>query len=239
MNIVYPFLSVQFWFFALVFLLATYVVCFLAGKLVLNHAPMKSGGALHFFLASVIGLVLWTLQGYIFGYLQIRWMSYLYVAGVIYLSRKDILRTIQGGLTRSLRSICLFDRIALLFIVIGAILQALPVFGSGALYADGIRFYKNNTYDGVMHLSYIESIVRTFPPREPGSYILPLANYHYLGDLFMAELVRIWRIPISHIFFQYLLYKPHNNEDDPKFVQSQQYISSRHFLILCSSLLLF
>ena len=204
MNSVYSFVSIQFWFFALVFFLATYIVCFLAGKLVLNRAPVKSEGAFHFFLANVIGLVLWSLQGYVFGYAHLRWLSYVYVVGVLYLSRKDILQTIKRGITPVLRNILSFDRVIVGCIVVGAILQALPVFGSGAMYPDGIRFYKNNAYDGVMHLSYVESIVRTFPPREPGSYILPLKNYHYFGDLFIAELTRIWRIPISHIFFQYI-----------------------------------
>ena len=55
----------------------------------------------------------------------------------------------------------------------------------------------NSTYE------YKQSIIRSFPPMEPGAIGLPLVNYHYWSDLVIADMARVFYLPVSHLFFQY------------------------------------
>src|SRR6185312_16729686 len=58
------------------FLLALFLSCFIPGNLFLKK--IKLGNLQHFVLSMGLGIVLWGWQGYLFGYLHIRWMSYIY-----------------------------------------------------------------------------------------------------------------------------------------------------------------
>ncbi len=42
-----------------------------------------------------------------------------------------------------------------------------------------------------------------FSSSRTGCFCLPLLNYHYWSDLVQAELVRLWHLPLLHVFFQY------------------------------------
>ncbi|HEX9817779.1 MAG TPA: hypothetical protein VGA89_02720 [Patescibacteria group bacterium] len=91
-----------------------------------------------------------------------------------------------------------------LILSLGSLLQLLAVFGSGFASPQGVAFYWLNAFDGMLHLSFIEELVKNFPPIQPGAWPLPITNYHYWSNLSLAELVRIWKLPISHLYFQYL-----------------------------------
>jgi hypothetical protein len=43
-----------------------------------------------------------------------------------------------------------------------------------------------------------------FPPLEPGANGFVIENYHYWSDLVLADLVRIWQLPVMHVFFHYI-----------------------------------
>ena len=100
-------------------------------------------------------------------------------------------------------SIITKNKILTILVVGGLIVQLLPVGGSGLKYEDGIRFYGINGTDGIMHLAYIEGIVKNMPPSEPGAYPAPLKNYHYWSDLIIGDFARVWHLPVIHLFFQF------------------------------------
>ncbi len=175
---------------------------YVPGTLLISRLKLKSL-ALHHILAWSVGLVLWAAQGVIFGYLGLRWLSFLYVilAGSwLWLNHRKEWTHWQ----LVWKEIKKTPRWLIGIFIVGTFIQVLPVIGSGWRFAEGINFYRINAYDGVMHLAYAESIIQQFPPREPGAFWLPIVNYHYWSDVVIAELARVWQIPITFSFYQVL-----------------------------------
>jgi hypothetical protein len=198
MNI-YPLLSLQFLFYFVLFLFASYISFYLPGSLLL--AKRKLGLGLHIFLSFCIGIALWGFQGYILGFLQLRFLMYGYVALVVVLAYKKNMThlTLFRESWRWIKD----NPLVVVFISLGVLIQLSSVASSGLMYKEGVRFFGVNRADGIMHLAFIQSIIHSFPPIEPGSYGHPITNYHFWSDMIIADLVRVWRLPISHTFFQY------------------------------------
>lgn len=200
----YSFDEYQWWLWLIIFYFAIIISFYLPGFLLLQHSNLKiRPSVLSFVLACVIGFALWGFQGYVFGYIGIRWMTYVYILGVLvgaFLLKQKVIE----HFSILIKTIFSTHKITLGFILLGMVLQIIPVFGSGIRFQDGIRFFGVNAYDGVMHLSYIQSIISTFPPQEPGATGYLIKNYHYWSDLVIAELSRIWKLPISNTFFQFM-----------------------------------
>lgn len=196
----YGLLDFQFWLLLLSFFLIVFVSFYIPGRILLTKLRIKNG-FLGTILATPIGITLWGFQALIFGYLNIRFLTYLYIAvSVIYFLvnftsfKKEAVSVLE--LLNKNKAISLI-------IVLGSIAQLVAIFPSGLMYYDGIKFFGNNSADGVMHIAYIRSIVSYFPPQEPGFSGHIIRNYHYWGDMVMADLVRIFRLPIINLFFQY------------------------------------
>lgn len=193
----YALSDVQFWLTAAYFFLAFTVSVYIPGTLAV-HALLEKRihPILSAALAVTLGIVLWIVQGYVFGYLHVRFMTYAYLTfcAVLYII----------SMKRRKKPAGVFSVSAAAIAIIGSLAQAYPLFFSGLKYPEGVRFYVLNAFDGVMHLGFISSMVRTFPPVEPGAVPLPLTNYHYWSDLFFSELNRIWHIPVHHMYFQFM-----------------------------------
>jgi hypothetical protein len=197
---IYSLLSIQFILFFVLFLGAVLVTFYLPGSLFFSGKRFTPGQ--HIFLSCITGMVLWGMQAYVFGYLQLRGLSYLYLLLVVFLAYRK--RVVAVSLLSELRHEVVKHRYIVLLLSLGVLVQMIPVFGSGVRFPEGVRFFGVNGYDGIMHLAFINSIVQSFPPMEPGAVGNHITNYHYWSDLIIAELVRVWRLPISHTFFQYM-----------------------------------
>ncbi len=201
MNTIYAIYDYQFWLAFSVFLIAIFVSFYLPGFFLINQIDKKVN-IRNIVLSYCAGFVLWTTQGYVFGFLNIRWMTYLYVLAILILSYEKLstIKKIHYYASLQIKK----NKFVTSIIIVGMIMQSLLMFGSGFLTTDGIRFLGSNNIDGIMHLSYIQSMTTKFPPIEPGAYQHALKNYHYWIDLNIAELARIWMIPTSHTFFQFM-----------------------------------
>jgi len=145
---------------------------------------------------------LWIIQALVFGFLQIRWMTYGYVAAMIILAiknRKYAQKWIKK-VWRGKKSVLIMALIAG-----GVFLQILPISTSGFRDAKtgDIGWRYSNSVDGIMHLSFISELAQNFPPNRPDAAGEKLTNYHYLSDLWLADMARVWRLPINHLFFHY------------------------------------
>lgn len=180
---------------AVLFLIASVVSFYLPG-IVLSHWAGITDQKKHL-LAWMIGIGFWGIQGYVFGWLQIRWVTYLYLAFFAWQAWK--IRKHWWPITYHLGSTSLQKVI----LVIGTILLLIPVIGSGWRTKEGIAYYWINAYDGLYHLSLSRSLVESVPPIEPGAYDLVVQNYHYLSNLIIADFGRVWQLPINHLYFQF------------------------------------
>jgi hypothetical protein len=184
------------------FTFASFISFYLPGLLVVSSFNLKSK-TVNILLSYVFGIVMWVTQGYIFGYLNIRWFTYLYLGFISIFSiikYKNSLLTSIGGISFKF---IFKNKITAILILLGVIAQLIPIVGSGLIAENGVTFFGNSAFDGLTHLGFIQSLVDYFPPVEPGVYDLPLRNYHYLADLVIAEFSRIWKIPISLLLFQF------------------------------------
>jgi len=186
----------------IIFISATLITFFLPGYLMVSFFKLKAK-SVNLLLSFVFGIVMLALQGYTFGYLNIRWFTYVYLAVVLVfllIKKRNLLIKI---FSISPKKIVKENKITALLIFIGIIVQLIPVAGSGLNLGKGMIFFGNNAYDGLTHLGFIQSLINHFPPIEPGAYHFPLQNYHYLSDLVIAEFSRVWKIPINLLLFQF------------------------------------
>lgn len=72
-----PFFDLSFWLYLLIFLFASFFAFYIPGSISLKKLHLSSFS--HIVLSLVVGMVLWGWQGFIFGLLGIRWMTYLYL----------------------------------------------------------------------------------------------------------------------------------------------------------------
>lgn len=186
----------------IIFIFGSFISFYLPGSLVVSFFKVRSK-LTSILLSCVFGVVMWSMQGYLFGYLNIRWCTYLYL-GLIFLLSILYNRYFLINIYNIFSKVLSKNKITTALIFLGIITQLLPVAGSGLRIESGIIFFGNNAYDGLTHLGFIQSLIDHFPPVEPGSYSLPLRNYHYLSDLVIAEFSRIWKVPISLLLFQFM-----------------------------------
>ena len=186
-----------------IFLVAIFFSWFIPGWVALQVVKIKDI-VLRFLLALPVGLALWGVQGYVFGYTQTRFLTIIYLLCFAFIFFKEQISNKYKEYTTLLKRLKQKSWFWIPLIILSAFLQIFGHIGSGLYTAQqGLSFYFVNSVDGVLHLSYIQELVHNFPPQEPGAVGLALVNYHYWSDLVQAELIRIWHIPITHLFFQY------------------------------------
>lgn len=196
-------LSFEFWFFGVLFLLAILMVWLSPGLLILHVLKIRLEAISQIALGLVVGLALWGMQAYVFGYLNVRVLTYGYVGAWALLALRNR-KIIWQEVVNAVRAIFSLPRLLLLILFVGVLVQVVQMFGSGLVSTDGMSFFRVHMQDGIYHLSMIRSMVRSFPPVEPGAAGVLVQNYHYWSDLIMADLVRVFRFPVHHLFFQYL-----------------------------------
>lgn len=185
---------------------ATVVVAlYFPGLVILRKFGMQTSIFRSIVISIGIGLTLWIIQGLIFGYLHVRWLSYIYLGIFVYASRNEFLHfTIQvKKLIHSIRS---FPKYIIIVGFIGLIGQTIQSIPSGFIFPRG--WFTFIADDSLYHLGLTGALIQNFPPFQPGLSNIPLTNYHYLSNLFVAEFVRVFHLPIfaTQFLFTYILF---------------------------------
>jgi hypothetical protein len=90
-----------------------------------------------------------------------------------------------------------------LLILLGTFILSLTMIRSGSIYPYGMGFWGPNGHDGIWHLSLINQLQNSIPPKNPvygGTY---LSNYHWGFDLFAAFIGKV--LPLSNVFIYFKL----------------------------------
>jgi hypothetical protein len=194
-----PFLSIGFELIR--YVASLLLVQFVPGFFITSHLR-KLSVLERLVISGAVGLSLFAMQAYVFGYLGVRGFGYLYVilCGLIGFSVRNDLTNFFSLLVRKVKHA---DFLCMALICIGIVIQVVQMIGTGLLSEEGMRFFRVHAQDGIFHLSLIASIARQFPPIEPGASGLQVVNYHYWSDLVFAETFRLFGIPIHTLFFQF------------------------------------
>lgn len=181
----------QIFVFYIAFLLSVFFAFYIPGKLLIDRIPLNKKLD-RITLALCAGMLTWGWQAYIFGYLGIRWASYIYllVCAGYYVYKKKYPKKI-GKI-----SFAQIDVIAILLGIIGVVGQNLYYFQTGMLNEKGLRLSLFNNPDHFWHTSLIHEMIFRFPPHEPGMYGILIQNYHYWFNLITGELIRVFHLPL-------------------------------------------
>ena len=194
------FFAIYFWFYLLVFSVAVFLAFFIPGDLLIRKYNLSIFQRL--VLGTGIGIVLWGWQGFIFGYLGFRFLSYGYIIILLLLwirihFRECLKAVVNKALFRNL------DWIVLVLIVLGVGIQLSSVLFNGVYTKEGLFFCCGNLFDSILHIALTNQVVKDFPPYEPGMYGEIVKNYHYWGNLIIGELIRVFRLPLIQTQNQY------------------------------------
>lgn len=198
-NHYFGLLDWQFYFHFCYFLLVSFFAFYIPGFIFFKN--IKLNNISKFFLSFVLGIVLWVLQGVVFGYLNFRIGSYFYIFLFLiffFSNLKENLKFIKLVFGKFKFHFDYF-----IIILVGFFTQMLAIFSSGLRNKNGIEFYFSNGTDAVMHLTFIKGLVEYFPPIRLDMFAEKLTGYHYFSDFAMAEIARLFGIPIIHLFFHY------------------------------------
>lgn len=150
-----------------------------------------------------LGIALWAWQGYIFGYLGIRWASYIYIAVFLVIYLRQINKIdIGSALGRTVKLIS-ENKLLLAVFAIGVVAQNTTLWMTGVRRAGEIYFCCGNPSDNIWFLSIARELQRHFPPMQPGMSGVMLSNYHYWSNLVAADLSRVFGLPLVHTQFSY------------------------------------
>jgi len=190
--------SFSFWLNFVYFFVVFFVVFFIPGSVILKR--FKFSLFQHIVLSSVVGITLWALQAFIFGFLGFRNFSYIYLILFILIWIR-----INGDLVKRNKwkiNPQKLDYLTFLILIIGSIVQFYPIFFNGLEYSSGVYFCCAGK-DGLYHISLTNELIKRFPPYEPAMFGEIVRNYHYLANLVLAEMIRVFKLPLIYLQMQY------------------------------------
>lgn len=192
----------SFWLTFIYFWLVVVLAFTIPGQVILGKLKLTTFQRI--ILATIIGMVLWGWQGYIFGFLGIRWLSYVYLIIFVLVWLKINLKIILSKeylkFKISLRDI---DFVLLIIIISGVFIQLSKIWFNGIWVKDGLYFCCTHIFDIFLHLALTNELTKHFPPYEPGMYDTYVQNYHYWGNLVVSELIRVFNLPLIQTQYQY------------------------------------
>ncbi len=150
-------------------------------------------------IASVFGLVMFTLSAYVLAALHLRFFMWVFpIAGLWSLVRhKKELLVFRPRLS--------YKSFFLLIFIVGIIGMVAVNAPSGLPYKEGIVFWSSHGHDGVWHLALMESMkAPIFPFQNPELAGTKLQNYHFFVDLLMSEFSRLFHFSSLDIYFRFM-----------------------------------
>lgn len=170
-----------------VFLILCPTVLFFLGRIIIGSYSTKLKSLEVLLLSLVFGIFLIIIQAIVFGMLNIRYVSLPLISVIFIISFLKYFRDYLAGIYQIFK-----DKILLLLLVVGIIVQGFINFPSGWRYSNGINFWSSQGHDGLWHVSLMEEIKNVFPPTNPLYANHQMQNYHFTSDIFMGEFYRLF-----------------------------------------------
>lgn len=186
-------------FYFLYFLCAIFLAFYIPGSVLLRKLNLTTFHRTS--LSLVFGMVLWGWQGFLFGFLGVRWLSYLYVLLFFFMW---LLQGKAKGFRLPWVNVKRTDPLLVLIVVAGVAIQVSVLLLMGIRLESGLFFCCGAIGDFMYHIRLTDALVKQVPPFEPDMHGVFVTNYHYLGNLVVADLVRVFRLPLVFTEFQYM-----------------------------------
>lgn len=194
-------------FFLPIFILALILAWIIPGIIVLGNLFKEKSFLEKLTLATILGMVLWAYQAIIFGYLNLRFLSFVYILiFLIYWLYKTKIKkpkSVQSKTNFSLAKFIKSNYLLLSIFILGIFGQLQQFFISGFLFKDGIKMFTSSSDDAFWHTALINQLSTNFPPFQPGLSGELVRNYHYVSNLIVADLIRVLHLPLMPTQYQY------------------------------------
>lgn len=187
--------------YLLVFLFAIFASFYIPGSLLLHKNKLNIITKIT--LSLIIGIVLFGWQGMIFGTLNYRWLTYIYLLFSLIIWLKLNFKNLTLNFIKIKKPYSKWAIFIILLIFIGSALQSSVIWPNGSSVNDGIVFCCGNTSDNLFHLALTNQLTKNFPPEQPGMAGELVKNYHYWSNLVVADLIRVFNLPLIQTQFQY------------------------------------
>lgn len=165
--------------------------------------PLKLNSFETLTIGSGFGVALWAIQGFVFGLLGARQLTYVYLLIFIIVWIYVVVGK-RKKLKNYLRSFICLDPFSYVLIFLGSILALSAVWFMGVKVEDGLFFCCRGVPDAVYHLSLTNELINRFPPNEPGMNGVLVKNYHYFSNLVVADISRIFKLDYIQVQFRYM-----------------------------------
>jgi hypothetical protein len=196
-------LSLNFWLNFLYFFIAVIIAFYLPGLFFISR--LKVSKFQEIVLSFLLGMVLWGWQGFILGYANLRWASYIYLLFFVLVWLKPRFHELIKVNTFKLSTIKFrIDYVLVFLIIFGVFLQLTSIFLTGVMTSKGLYFCCGTQMDNILQIAITNSIIKNFPPFEPGMFPVIIQNYHYWDSLIMADLIRVFRLPLIATDYQFM-----------------------------------
>lgn len=87
-------------------------------------------------------------------------------------------------------------------VAIGVIIQGQVLIRSGVYTDQGLRFLELSAHDSLQHIYLINELKWKFPPRHPGFAPDLVQNYHFLLDLVLASIMKIFSFTTLDLYYR-------------------------------------
>lgn len=174
-------------FFGLLFFSVSWVIFYNIGYAVLSSKIKDLEDQEIIFLACSLGLAIFVGVAVFLGLINLRWLLLPLVLAVGFYNLIKYKNKLIAPWKIFIRK-----RFLLTLIILGILVQGFINFPSGFHYPEGLLFWSSQGHDGLWHVSLMEEIRKNFPPQNPIFSGEKLLNYHFLVDVLMGEIYRIF-----------------------------------------------
>lgn len=189
-----------FWLQMVYFLICIFLAFYIPGNVLLKK--QKIHGLTNTVLSFGIGMILWGFQGLIFGYLHIRWISYIYLGIFLVLWFK---KSYPVRIVNPLKNFAWKEKLLPIFLILlGSFIQLSAVWFNGIPTNRGDYYCCGDARDNILHIAIAKSFIQNVPPLEPGLSNVVIKNYHYFSSVIVGELVRVFHLPLIATDYQFM-----------------------------------
>ena len=186
-----------FWLQFSYYFVVVFIAYYIPGSLLLRKVNMPR--ILKISLSVTLGMVLFAYQGYLFGYMHVRYLTYIYlfVCLVMWLmgQRKKEKADSADQFTMNWKLWAV--------ILIGSFMQLSTIWFTGVVLKGTAYYCCGNANDNFLYGSLSREIMHSIPPEHPGMTGELFKNYHYWSNIVIGETSRISGLPVFQLQFQY------------------------------------
>ena len=174
-----------------------FIVYYIPGSLFIRKIHLSR--MLHVCLSIVLGMSMIAYQGLIFGYLHVRFMTYIVLAVCFVISIMGVKKKKHHKKEESFS----INPMGWFVITIGTLLQMTTIWFTGMSLNGKAYYCCGNANDNFFYGAISQRVTHEIPPEHPGMSGELLQNYHYWSNIVVGETSRISGLPVFQLQFQY------------------------------------